>query len=159
MSMFAAIAFAVALAAPAAAGDAPAKPWDKEEGCRWWLSADDGKSLRASIGQGDEGLVLSIADPVFLEFSEEDRPKVELIFDDDPRRRVAAAGWSSHIGTETAIFGLELKAAGLRKLAGAQRLDFRRKGRTYLTLPLAATPSRAELKACMPGPLRNSDQE
>ena len=137
-----------------------AKPWDWERQCSWWLSGEDGRELRASIGQGDEGLVLSLADPVFLEWPEEDRPRVELVFDGDARRQVSVEGWSTHIGTETAIFGLELDTEGIRMLAGATSLELRRDGRSFLKLPLEKTPKEADLEICVPSPIGDSsDQE
>lgn len=137
-------------------GAAPVKPWDREHACRWWLSDDDGKSLRASIGPGDLGMVLSVADPVFLEWPEDERPRAELIFDGDAGRSVSVDGWSTHIDNETAIFGLELDPVGTRMLAGASSLEIRRGGRTFLTLPLAATPGEATLLACVPPPESDS---
>ncbi len=59
------------------------KPWDWERDCGWWLSADDGNSLRASIGPGDGALVLTLADPAFLAWPENEFQRFEVIFSGD----------------------------------------------------------------------------
>jgi hypothetical protein len=128
------------------------KPWEWESSCQWWLSREDGHSLRASIGSGEGTLILTLDDPAFLAFSEEDRPRVDVIFDGDASRTVTAEGWSSHVGDETAMLGLELDADALRKLGGATSLELRHKGRSLFSLPLAATPSQSALEACVPPP-------
>lgn len=144
----------VVSAALAACGPAapPAKPWVKEDQCRWWLSGEDGKSLRASIESGSDGIALTIADPVFKIWSESERPKVELRFNKDDARRASAEGWVSLGGGSAAMFGLFLDAAALKAMGEATLLELSRDGKTVVTLPLAATPSAAELEACIPKP-------
>ena len=142
----------VALAGAAASEPlAAAKPWTKENDCSWWLSGTDGKSLRASIEQSPDGVALTISDPAFGTWSEEDRIKVELRFDRDARRRVVTKGWVTR-GDGYAMFGLYLNAAALRKIAGATRLELRRQGKVVVEQPLSATPGKAELIACLPRP-------
>ena len=140
--------------------DAPGKPWAKKYDCDWWLSRDDGRSLRASIGQSDEGLLLSIADPKFLAWSEVDHPKVELRFNKDPNRRVMTEGWVSHVGKETSIFGTYLSAEALKAMSKATTLELHRDGKLMIELPLVDTPSQAELEACIRPPnTGSSDSE
>ena len=148
-------------AATTAAAPAPVKPWvkDKELDCDWWLSREDGHSLRASIGQSPDGLALTFGDLVFNTWPEAGRPKVELRFNGDPKRRVQTTGWATH-GDGYAMFGLYLTKDALKKMGGATTLELRRKGKTVITLPLAATPSTAELIACIPPPSTgHSDSE
>lgn len=150
-----------ALAATAATP--PVKPWAPQGdiGCSWLITGPDGKSHVVSIGQGDE-LMLSFDDPAFLDWSEEERPQVELIFDRDPAKRVLVNGWATHggEGSTSSSFGLYLDAAARRGLSGATQLELRRDGRPVIDLPLAATPNLAALEACVPPPKdENSDEE
>lgn len=147
----------------AAAPVPPVKPWvvEGDVGCSWWLSGPDGKSHVASIGQGDE-LMLSLSHAAFMAWSELERPRVELIFDHDPKRRVVVEGWATHggEGSTSSSFGLYLDAAARRALGGATRLELRRDGKAVIDLPLAATPGQAELDACVPPPkTEDSDEE
>lgn len=156
-----ALPFGIALAA--ATPTAPVKPWvpRAEVDCNWWLSGADGKSHVASIEQGDE-LMLSLSDAAFMAWSELEQPQVELIFDDDPKRRVFVEGWATHAGagSTSSSFGLYLDAAARRALGGATRLKLRRDGKAILDLRLAATPSQAALDACVPPPNGlDSDEE
>lgn len=158
-----AAALLLCLAAIAAAPPAPVKPWVSQGdiGCRWGLSGPNGKSHVASIEQGDE-LMLSLSDAAFLSWSEMERPRVELIFDRDPKRRVFAQGWATHsgAGSTSSSFGLYLDAAARKALSRATRLELRRDGRPVIDLLLAATPSQAELDACVPPPkTEDSDEE
>ena len=146
-----------------AASPAPVKPWvpHAEVDCNWSLSGADGKSHAASIEQGDE-LMLSLSDAAFMAWSNLERPRVELIFDDDPKRRVFVEGWATHsgAGSTSSSFGLYLDAAARRALGGATRLKLRRDGKAILDLRLAATPSQTALDACVPPPKgEHSDEE
>ena len=135
------------------------RPWFHARYCSWWLSRDDGKRHFASIGQGDE-LMLSLSDPAFLSWPDTGRPRVELTFDRDPRRRVTAEGWVTHGGEESSSFGLYLDARARRAMARATRLELRRDGKPIIDLLLSRTPSKAELDACVPPPKGpNSDEE
>ena len=51
------------------------QPWFHQNQCSWQLSSADGKRHLASIGQGD-GVVLSLSDAAFDNWSEEERPEV-----------------------------------------------------------------------------------
>ncbi|MCE9524256.1 MAG: hypothetical protein K8S25_17695 [Alphaproteobacteria bacterium] len=136
-----------------------AKPWTMDNDCSWWLSAADGKSHRASIGQSSDGVVLTISDPAFATWPQEDHIKVELRFDRNAKRRVATTGWVTR-GEDYAMFGLFLNAAALRKIAGATTLELRRQGKVAVELQLSATPNKAELLACLPAPSTgHSDSE
>ena len=156
-----AAALSIGLATSATA--ATVKPWVAyaDLGCNWQITGPNGKSHVASIEQGDE-LMLSFSDAAFLSWSEMERPRVELIFDRDPKRRVFAQGWATHsgAGSTSSSFGLYLDAAARKALSRATRLELRRDGRPVIDLLLAATPSQAELDACVPPPkTENSDEE
>lgn len=127
------------------------KPWRKDNDCSWWLSAADGKSLRASIGPSSDGVVLTIADPAFATWSQSDRIKVELRLDHDVKRRVLTKGWVTR-GEGYAMFGVFMSADALRKMADASALELRRKGKVVVEQKLSGTPSKAELLDCLPGP-------
>jgi hypothetical protein len=141
------------------AGGIAVKPWDRERDCGWWLSREDGRSLRASIEQGDTGIVLTLAHPTFAAWSDEERPRVELLFNADPRRRVIGDGWTTHGSDGQASFGIELQKESLAAMAGATRLELRRDGKSVMTLPLAKTPRLADIKACIPVRGTSSDSE
>jgi hypothetical protein len=147
---------AVAFVALAACGErAPvqaAMPWKKESACGWWLSGADGKSLRASISQGSDGLILTLADPVFRTWSEEERPVVELRFDRQAGRRATAEGWVSLGDDAASVFGLYLDGTARKAMDRATTLELSREGKVVLTMPLAGTPAQAELDACVPPP-------
>jgi len=151
---------ATATTAPAAE-PAPVKQWvkTKEADCDWWLSREDGHSLRAAIGLSADGLALTFGDLVFNTWPEAGYPKVELRFNRDPKRRVQTKGWATH-GDGYAMFGILLTKDAMQKMGGATTLELRRKGKTVITLPLAETPSAAELIACIPPPSTgHSDSE
>jgi hypothetical protein len=134
--------------------------WIQESECRWWLRGGDGTSHRASIGPGEEALLLSISDAIFLTWPEEERPRIEIVFDDDPVRTVSTEAWVTHGANDVSTLGAYLDAPAARKLAGATHLTLRRNGQTVITLPLAGTPGSMALDACIPPPLsENSDQE
>jgi len=128
------------------------KPWVKDNDCSWWLSGADGKSHRASITQGDDGLVLSVSDPAFTTWSDEDRPLVELRFNKDPKRQATAEGWVTHGGEGPSMFGLFLSEAALKAMADATTFELRRDGTLIVELPLVDTPNQADLEACVPPP-------
>ncbi len=117
------------------------------------------KSLRASIEPGDTGIVLTLAHPAFAAWSDEERPRVELLFNADPRRHVIADGWSTHGSDGQASFGIEIPKESLAAMAGATRLELRRDGKSIMVVPLAKTPSLAVLKACLPVQGGPSDAE
>jgi hypothetical protein len=145
-----------AVAAPATT----VKPWDKESECRWWLSADDGKSHQASIGQTYDGVVLSVSAPAFKTWSESDLHKVELRFNKDPKRKMVGEGWVSLGGGHAQMLGVFLDAAGMKAMDRATLLEVRRGGVLAAELPLAATPTEAELKGCIiPPSSEHSDSE
>jgi hypothetical protein len=152
-----AVTAVVALAACGQSGPAQAaKPWAKEDACRWWLSDADGKSLRASIEQSSDGLVLTVSDDAFRTWSELETPKVELRFDRDPKRRATLEGWVSLGGGTVGMFGLYLDATARKAMGEATTLELFRDGKLVVTLPLAATPTAAELEACVPPPSTGS---
>ena len=125
--------------------------WEKTNDCSWWLANTDGKSLRASIEQDPDGLSITFGDLIFNTWPEGDRPKVEVRFNRDPKRRFVTDGWSTH-GEGFAMFGLYVPKTALKKMGGAKLLELRRKGKPVLALTLTNTPSAAELKACLPPP-------
>jgi len=138
----------------------PAKAWDHESQCGWWLSDDDGKSLRASIGLGDGTLLLTLADPAFLAWPEVDRPVVELIFSGEERKSVEVEGWTSHGGGDTAMLGMNLDAPARALMSGATSVEVRRGGRTFFYQALANSPMQPSLEDCVPPPSGpNSDSE
>lgn len=148
------LAAGIAAQASAAAPGAAAKAWKLQpNGCEWLITGEDGRSHVASISRGDE-LMLSLTDAAFLGWSESERPRVELVFDGDPERRVFAEGWATHAGegSTSSSFGLYLDAQARRALGGATRMELRRDGKPVFDLPLAATPGQAELDACVPPP-------
>lgn len=146
------LGFFAFVALAACSGTPPAKPWVKEDECRWWLSGADGKILRASIEAGSDGVAMTISDPAFKTWSESERPKVELRFNKDDSRRATAEGWASLAGGAASMFGLYLDATAMKAMGGATMLELSRDGKTVVTLPLADTPSEAELVACIPKP-------
>lgn len=148
-------AVAVALAAcgdGAMVQTAPVKPWDKESDCGWWLSRENSRSVRASIGSSPDGIVLTLADPVFSTWRVDEFPQVELRFNQDPKRSFVAEGWVSHLEGDWGLFGLYLADDAPRMMDRATLLEIRRDNALVFTLPLAATPSQAELEACRPQP-------
>jgi hypothetical protein len=158
-----ALADAAAPAKPdaAAAAAAPVKPWvkTKDATCDWWLSREDGHSLRAAIGADWENVSLTFGDPIFNTWPEAGYPKVELRFNRDPKRRVKTQGWATH-GQGFAMFGINLTPEAMKKMGGATTVELIRHGKTVITLPLAETPSADELIACIPPPSTgHSDSE
>lgn len=151
----------LAIAPPlhAAADAAPIKPWDKESECSWWLSGPDGKIHHASIGQSPDGVVMTLSDPAFKTWSESDFHKVELRFNKDAKRKMVGEGWVSLGGGQTSMLGVFLDAAGMKAMDRATFLEVRRGGVLAMELPLAATPTEAELKACIMPPSEHSDSE
>jgi hypothetical protein len=151
---------AAAFAAPAQIAAAPVvKPWDKESECSWWLSGDDGKRLRASIGQSPDGVVVTLSDDVFKSWSESELPKVEVQFNKDPKRKYVTEGWVSTGGGTVGMFGFFLNDAGFKAMDRATLLELRRDGKLAVAIPLAATPTAAELKGCVMPPSEHSDSE
>jgi hypothetical protein len=158
--LIAAVAFAVLAARGESAPVQAVKPWKKESECGWWLSGADGKSLRASISQGSDGLILTLADPVFRDWSEENRPLVELRFDKQASRRATVEGWVSLGDDAASMFGLYLDGPARKAMDRATTLELSRDGKMALTMPLAGTPAQAELDACVPPPSsEESDSE
>lgn len=145
---------------PASAASEPVKPWVLENDCSWWLSGPDGKELHASIGQGDDDPVLTIADRAFLPFTEEERIPVVLRFDGDPKREAPETAWvSSIVGDGERMLGTFLSAEARQAMGGAIRMEVVHQDKVLTELPLAATPSQAELDACVvpPGPKGDSE--
>jgi hypothetical protein len=158
LSLLGSFAFGT-FALAAAETPAPIKPWNKESECSWWLSADDGKSLRASIGQSPDGVVLTLSDLVFKTWSESEFHEVELRFNKDAKRKALAEGWVSLGGGHTSMFGVFLDIAAMKAMDRATLLEVRRAGALVMALPLAATPTKAELEGCVPTLLHQSDSE
>ena len=142
---------------------APVKPWTDEGdiGCRWWLSGPNGRELHASIGQGDEDPVLTVAERAFLPFAETDTVPLVLRFDRDPRRQASASAWvSSVVGDGERMLGMYLTAAARKAFGGANRIEILHQGKLLADIPLAATPSQATLDACVrPPKTEDSDEE
>lgn len=139
------------LALSAAAPAAPVKPWEEvgDVGCSWWLSGPNGKELHASIGQGDDDPVLTISDRAFLPFTEEMRVPVTVRLNRDRKRSFAATAWSSSIvGDGERMMGMFPDRRARRALGGARRLEVAYAGKVLVDIPLARTPSRAELDRC-----------
>ena len=137
---------------------APVAPWTKESDCSWWLSRDDGKSLRASISRGEDGVILTLADPVFNTWSDSGQPRVELRFNKDSKRRVLTDGWVSS-GGDWGMFGLHLSDDTFRVMDRATNIELLHDGALVFEQPLAQTPTQAELEACVPTPGAQSDSE
>ena len=149
------------VAAPAAVA-VPVKPWvpHAESPCDWWLSGPNGKELHASIGQGDDDPVLTVAERAFLPFAETDDVPLVLRFDRDPRREASATAWvSSVVGDGERMLGMYLRAAARKAFGGARRIEILHKGKLLADFPLAATPSQAELDACVRPFNPNSEEE
>ena len=150
------------LAAMLAGSAEPVKPWTVEGdiGCSWWLSGPNGKELHASIGQGDDDPVLTVAERAFLPFAETDDVPLVLRFDRDPRREATASAWvSSVVGDGERMLGMYLTAAARKAFGGARRIEILHKGQVLTNIPLAATPSQAELDACVRPPNPHSEEE
>jgi hypothetical protein len=140
-------------ASAARAEQVPAQQWEREHECGWWLSEEGGVRHLASIGQGDGAMMLSLSDPAFAAWSEEDRPMVELILDGDLQNRVEAEGWATHGGEPaSASFGLYLEPDDLAALARATQLQMRRDGQPIVDITLAGNLELADLEACVPPP-------
>ena len=154
-----------ALAAPAlaAASPAPVKPWavDGDVGCSWWLSGPNGKEHHASIGTGDDDPVLTISERAFLPFAEDATVPLVLRFDRDPARVASAEAWSSSVvGDGERMLGMYLRADARRALGGSSFIEVLHEGRVLTAIPLAATPSQADLDACVRPPgTEHSDEE
>lgn len=143
-----------AAVAQTAAPNPSVTPWEEEDFCRWWIGASDG-GHRGSISPGNDGMVLTISDPVFLDWSHSGEHSIELLFDDDPRTRVIGQAWVTHVASRpSSMFSVELDGAGVGKLAGAKRLAVFRDGRSVFAMDLAGTPGRTALEACIPQPGR-----
>ncbi|MDR2875825.1 MAG: hypothetical protein LBV44_07865 [Methylobacillus sp.] len=136
----------LALLAGCGADPAP-QPWILESECSW-RQGDD--ALRASIAPGDGALVMSLADPIFRIWPQDQTPRFTLVFDDDPARAQTLEGWVSHGNGESAILGFNLNAETRQMLGSAHRLAVKQDDRVLLTLPLAATPSADALEQCVP---------
>ncbi len=161
------VAGCLALAAAPAPGKmaqpATIKPWvpNAEAACSWWLSGPNGRELHASIGQGDEEPVLTVAERAFLPFAETDDVPLVLRFDRDPRREASASAWvSSVVGDGERMLGMYLTAAARKAFGGANRIEILHQGKLLADIPLAATPSQATLDACVrPPKTEDSDEE
>ena len=151
-----AIALCLCPVYPVSAGDIgqppvePVQAWELQNECGWWLNDADGKSLRVSIGQGDDGLVLNMADPIFMTLQEDDLAELELEFDGDAGRRVSVQAWVTHGPEETSLIGFYLDREGVGKLAGASSLALRSEGSSIVVVPMRHTPQLAELESCIP---------
>lgn len=156
--LFAALAPALAAASPVRV-----EPWTVagDIGCSWRLNGPEGKQLRASIGMGDDDPVLTIYDRAFLPFTEEQRVPLTLRFDRDPARAASAEAWSSSVlGDGERMLGMYLRADARRGLGGASLIEVLHQGKVLTAIPLAATPSQAELDACVRPPgTEHSDEE
>lgn len=144
--------FAGAAAFSAPDGPRPSQSWERQHSCGWWLAAADGFAHRASIGSGEDGLILSLTDSVFAAWPEEDRPVVELRFDGDPARAVEAESWSTHGSDGGATLGLFLDADARALMAGAASLELWRDDAPILEIPLAGVADHADLELCVPPP-------
>jgi hypothetical protein len=149
------VGVALAVCGEAAAADEAVRPFVKEAEpeCSWWMSqSDTDKSLRASIGASSDGVTLTLSDPVFKTWSESDFHKVELRFNRDPKRTSVTEGWVSLGGGHVSMFGVFLDKGAMKAMDRATLLEIRKKGAVVMTMPLAGTPTKAELEACLPDP-------
>lgn len=144
------LAGAAALAAPDGSGHVGS--WEQQHPCGWWLAAAGGVAHRASIASGEDGLVLSVTDPAFAAWPEEERPIVELRFDGDPAGAIEAESWSTHGSDGGATLGLFLDADARALMAGAASLELWRDDAPVLEIPLAGAPGAADLETCVPPP-------
>jgi len=141
--------------AAAADAAAPVRPFVKETevDCSWWMSrSETDRGLRASIGSSPDGVAMTLSDPVFKTWSESEFHKVELRFNKDAKRRAVTEGWVSLGGGQVSMFGFYLDKAAMTAMDRATLLELRRKGELVVTLPLANTPTKTELEACLPDP-------
>lgn len=146
----------------AMAPPAPVKPWavDGDIGCHWWLSGPNGREHHASIGQGDDDPVLTVSEKAFLPFAETDNVALVLRFDGNPKRQATASAWvSSVVGDGERMLGMYLRPAARKAMGGAKRIEILHKGKVLADIPLAATPSQAQLDACVRPPNANSEEE
>ncbi len=164
--MNAMIGLAAAIAAMAGASSAtanPVKPWTVEgdAGCDWWLSGPNGREHHASIGRGDDDPVLTISEQSFLPFAEDATVPLVLRFNRDPRREARAEAWSSSIvGDGERMLGMYLRAPARAAMGGANFIEVLHKGKVLSAIPLAATPGKADLDACVTPPgTEHSDSE
>jgi hypothetical protein len=161
LSVAAGTGTAAAMGAGGASPSNPVKPWvpDAQVDCDWWLSDLDGKSLRASIGRGDDDPVLTINDRGFLKFTESDSPTVTLRADGDPTKAIELTGWVSSDVGGTRMFGVYLQAEARRIFGGATRVEILDASGTLADQMLEATPTQAELDACVRPPSEHSEEE
>lgn len=157
------------LASVAAAFAAPVKPWTAEGdvGCDWWLSGPNGKEHHASIGTGDDDPVLTISAQAFLPFTEEQTVPLVLRFNRDPKREASAEAWSSSVvganeqGEDgERMLGMYLRPPARAAMGGATFIEVVHDGKVLTAIPLAETPSQADLDACVrPPKTEDSDEE
>ena len=152
---------ALLLAAPAAASAAepfpPARPVvpfvaDGDVGCSWMMHDRAEKWIRGSIGQGDEDPVISLVDHAFDRWGDRDDYPIEVSVGDRARRVTATAWAGTGDGDRPGSLGFYLDARLRKLIGGATSLQVWRDGKPVFNAALAATPSAAELDACVRPP-------
>jgi hypothetical protein len=154
------LAAMLASGSAAAAPIAPVKPWVLDNDCDCWLSRVDGHSHRASISRDWANVSMGLSDFAFDPWPQSDAVRVEVMFNHDPKRRVSVEGSISHLSGAPTMLGFSLDAGARRALGGATRIEVLQDGKTVVDLPLAETPSQAQLDFCVPPPrTKDSDSE
>ena len=140
---------ALVIASPAAAFP----PWKSEGPCYWVLTYPDGVAHRAWMGGGETGVFLNIVDDALPSWPVSDALDISLKADGAPPRSVKARG-SHRDGDSATLLNIILDEPQRALIAGADAITVASRGRTPFTLPMAGSPSRAELDACdgNPGP-------
>ena len=106
------------------------------------MSDLDGKSLRASIGQGDDDPVLTINDRGFLKFSESDSPTVTLRANGDPAKAIELTGWVSSDVGGSRMFGVYLRPKRGGYSGARPACEILEKGETLADQMLERRPAR-----------------
>ena len=138
---------------PADHGAPPARPaisFEKhaEFDCDWVMRDAAAKSIRGSIGRGEQSPVLHIVDSAFKGWSEVDDPTLALSAG-GRGGRVQALAYVIHsaaAGPSLNIF-LDEKVRGV--VGRARKLEIWKDGKLQLTLTLTNTPTARELAACV----------
>lgn len=132
----------------------PLVPFAKtaEVDCDWMMHDPREKWIRGSIGHGDGEPVMSLVDSVFYSWSDSEDHAIEISAG-DPARRAPASAWAGNAGGQTpGSIGFRMNAELRQLIGGATSLQIWKDGNPVLNAVLAATPSKAELDACVGPP-------
>ncbi|HEU5481711.1 MAG TPA: hypothetical protein VFU80_01285 [Sphingomicrobium sp.] len=123
----------------------PARPaaFEKhaEFDCNW-------RAKGASIGRGEQSPVLSIVDPKFESWSDNEDHAIELSAGGGSDR-VEALSYVIHSAEKGSTLAIFLDAAARSVVGGARQLQIWKGGKPVLDLAFANTPSAEDLAACV----------